>query len=108
MKNASLAELIVDTCRTLFGISVEAEVTRPEVKFGDYATNIALHIAKQLQKSPRDIAGQIADELRTKLGDKAKSVEIAGPGFLNITFSDTALAKIALAPSQTESKIYDG
>ncbi len=54
---------------------------------GDVATNIAMNIAKGLEKSPREVAQTLADAVRERLGARAKSVEVAGPGFINISFS---------------------
>lgn len=55
-----------------------------DVRHGDLASNIALVLAKSAKMSPKILAEQIAQKLR----DPAfQSVEIAGPGFLNVTFS---------------------
>ena len=65
---------------------------------GDYATSIALQIAKPAGKNPRDIAQIIADQLHG-VADISK-VEIAGPGFINITLnraSQAALVQTILA-----------
>ena len=69
--------------------TVSVELTRPEPKFGDYATNIALRLAKPLGKNPRDIAVEIAQELVAS--NKFEAVEVAGPGFINITLSGEGL-----------------
>ncbi len=49
---------------------------------GDYATNVALTLAKQLGKKPRDVAAAIVAALELPPGYVAK-IEIAGPGFIN-------------------------
>ncbi|MGZ8179385.1 arginine--tRNA ligase [Williamsia sp. SKLECPSW1] len=49
---------------------------------GDYATNIALQIAKKVATPPRDLAQWLADELAGV--DGIATAEIAGPGFLNL------------------------
>ena len=41
-----LEELIADAVQALFGQAVGVELTRPEERFGDYATNVALQLAK--------------------------------------------------------------
>lgn len=64
-------------------------ITRPDPAFGDYTTNVALQLAKPLQKSPREIAETLATALRDT-GEYA-AVEVAGPGFLNVTLQDTAI-----------------
>lgn len=54
-------------------------------EFGDLATNIAFQLSPKLQKTPQEIAGMIADRLRTLTG--IEDVSVAGPGFINIRFS---------------------
>ncbi|MEU9073163.1 arginine--tRNA ligase [Kitasatospora sp. NPDC004745] len=65
-------------------------VERPKNRdHGDYATNVALQLAKAAGKPPRAVAELLADRLRGITG--VAKVDIAGPGFLNITL-DTATA----------------
>lgn len=54
--------------------------------FGDIATNIALLLAKEVGKPPREVAQNIADSLKTKSMAVA-SVSVDGPGFINITLT---------------------
>ena len=56
-----------------------------EKKFGDMAANIAMVLAKQAKRNPRELASLIAEKLIEDA--MIANVEIAGPGFLNITFS---------------------
>ena len=66
-------------------IPESAHVERPRNKsHGDYASNIALVLAKQAGRPPRQIAEIIAERLRQVEGIAA--VDVAGPGFLNVTF----------------------
>ena len=53
---------------------------------GDIATNAALVLAKQARMKPRDLAAPIASALRA--ADGVIAVDIAGPGFINVRFSD--------------------
>lgn len=76
-----IAQIIKDE----FDVAVDVHLTRPEPQFGDYATNVAMQLAKPLGKSPRDIAQQLADRLN-ETGEFEK-VEVAGPGFINLTLS---------------------
>jgi arginyl-tRNA synthetase len=64
----------------------KAVIEPPKDKqFGDMSANVAMMLAKQAKKSPRDIATDLADALG---GDaNVEKVDIAGPGFLNFTFS---------------------
>lgn len=76
---------------TLYGVDMTVVVTRPDEQFGDFATNVALQLAKQLGKNPREIAEQIAGGLR-ETGEYSE-VAIAGPGFINVRLSDAALLR---------------
>jgi arginyl-tRNA synthetase len=73
----------------LFNVDVRVDLTRPDPQFGDYATNIAMQLAKPLGKNPREIAEKIAVKLREN--EDFAQVSIAGPGFINIRLSDAAL-----------------
>jgi len=67
----------------------EAEIGRIVVEpprdptHGDMATNAAMVLAKDAGKKPRDLAENIAAKLRAD--DKVASVEVAGPGFINLS-----------------------
>lgn len=55
-------------------------------KHGDVATNLAMLLAKHLHRAPRDIAAELAAWIRDHT-DGVENVEVAGPGFCNVTFS---------------------
>jgi arginyl-tRNA synthetase len=55
---------------------------------GDMATNAAMVLAKEARTKPRDLAEQIAARLRSD--DLIVSVEVAGPGFINLTLKTSA------------------
>ncbi|MGI5470888.1 hypothetical protein [Streptomyces sp. CA-132043] len=59
---------------------------------GDYATNVALRLAKAAGARPREVAGVVAKRLARVPGIAA--VDVAGPGFLNITLGDDAPAAL--------------
>ena len=61
---------------------------------GDYATNVALRLAKPAGRPPREVAELLATELRAVAG--IDSVDVAGPGFLNITLAKAALGQLAV------------
>ncbi len=72
----------------------QVRVERPKNReHGDWATNIALQLAKPAGVPPR----QIAEALSAKLGgiEGVESVDIAGPGFLNITVETAAAGSLA-------------
>jgi len=60
---------------------------------GDVAVNAAMAAGKQLGKAPREIAEALVPALEEALGEDAARIEIAGPGFVNITLSRTYLAR---------------
>lgn len=69
-------------------------IERPKNRdHGDYATNIALRLAKGAGRPPREIAEIVAARLREHPG--VAGVDIAGPGFLNITLAADALGELA-------------
>ena len=59
-------------------------------KFGDYQANFAMSLGKQLGKPPRAIADEVAGRL--KVDDLCEKVEVAGPGFINLTLRAEWLA----------------
>ena len=72
----------------------EVRVERPRQKgHGDYATNLAMTLAKPARQSPRAVAEIVAGHLAKVPGVAA--VEVAGPGFLNITLDDAAQGELA-------------
>ncbi|HEY2789241.1 MAG TPA: arginine--tRNA ligase [Gaiellales bacterium] len=67
------------------GDGVPIRLDRPaDPEHGDYATAVALQLAKPLRAAPRDIAARIAAALDS---DHLASVDVAGPGFLNLRVS---------------------
>ncbi len=75
-------------------VPAEIRVERPRQReHGDWATNIALQLAKQAGRPPREVATLLA----TRLGEVpgVKSVDVAGPGFLNIMLDAAAAGELA-------------
>jgi len=71
-------------------------VERPKNRdHGDWATNIALQLAKPAGTNPRQLAGLLSERLAGIAGVAA--VDIAGPGFLNITVDAAAAGALAKA-----------
>jgi arginyl-tRNA synthetase len=88
------AQVEAGTLRLPDGVPSEVVVERPRSKeHGDYATNVALKLAKRAGMAPRDLAQALADRLAAT--DGIERVDIAGPGFLNITVSAGAQGKVA-------------
>ncbi|MFL6814158.1 MAG: arginine--tRNA ligase [Bradyrhizobium sp.] len=72
------------------GIDLSRVVVEPprEAAHGDMATNAAMVLAKEANTKPRDLAEQLAAKLRED--NLVASVDVAGPGFINITLKPTA------------------
>ena len=72
----------------------DVRVERPRQReHGDYATNVAMTLTKKVGVPPRDLASAIADQLRTTPG--IASVDVAGPGFINISVEAASQAQLA-------------
>ena len=96
----ALAALVADGAITLpDGVPTQVTVERPRQKgHGDYATNVALQLAKSVQvggqgTNPRAFAELVAGRLRAS--DGIGDVEVAGPGFLNISVEASAQGQVA-------------
>ena len=64
--------------------------TPKDPSFGDYSTNIALLLTKELHKNPLEIAKVIKEKISSDILDK---VEIASPGFINFTLNKARLLR---------------
>lgn len=86
-----LQKILVQAGDELYGIGTSAELApAPENTGADYATNLAMQLAKLVHKSPV----VIAEEIKTKIeesGEQNFELSVAGPGFLNFRLSDDAL-----------------
>src|ERR1700689_3715121 len=72
------------------GIDLARVVVEPprDVAHGDMATNAAMVLAKEARARPRDLAEKISAKLRND--DLIAKVDIAGPGFINLTLKPVA------------------
>ena len=76
------------------GVPASVVVERPKNRdHGDYATNVALQLAKKAGLKPRDLAGLLAERLEKV--DGIGAVDIAGPGFLNVTVAEGTQGRVA-------------
>jgi arginyl-tRNA synthetase len=72
----------------------EVVIERPKnADHGEYATNVALRLAKAAGKPAREVAELVATRLRA--ADGIAGVDVAGPGFLNITLAADTLGALA-------------
>ncbi|GAA0802013.1 arginine--tRNA ligase [Spirilliplanes yamanashiensis] len=103
MTPAKLAATVLTAARAVFtarGLDLSVlpasiTVERPRnPEHGDYASNLAMQVAKRAGlNNPRELATALAEELGRAPG--VKSVEIAGPGFLNIRLDAAAAGSLA-------------
>ena len=83
-------DLVVDDS----AVPTEIKVERPKNReHGDYATNIALQLAKPAGRPPREVAEAVAKHLAATPG--VVKVDIAGPGFLNLTLDAAEQGEVA-------------
>ena len=101
MTPADLAELLRGTAAKVLAehgldasvLPESLEVERPRnPEHGDYASNLAMRVAKRAGVAPRDLAGWLADALTAH--DAIASADVAGPGFLNIRLAPDAQGAI--------------
>jgi arginyl-tRNA synthetase len=79
---AELAEPLSQAVAALGADGAPVRLERPaDPTHGDYASAVAMSLAKPLRSAPRDIAGRIVEQLRSPWVEGA---EIAGPGFINL------------------------
>ncbi|HZN19690.1 MAG TPA: arginine--tRNA ligase [Micromonosporaceae bacterium] len=120
MTPAQLATQVLAAARAVFADRALDRSALPEAtgverprnpEHGDYASTLALQLAKRVGLPPRELAAALADQLGRASG--IKSVEVAGPGFLNIRLDAAAtgeLARIAVQQGRGygHSAVLDG
>ncbi|MFJ1460186.1 arginine--tRNA ligase [Nocardia sp. N2S4-5] len=90
---ATAAKVLVERGSDPAVLPDEVKVERPRnPEHGDYATNVAMQVAKKAGMNPRELAGLLADALAAT--DGVESAEVAGPGFLNIRLAAAAQGAI--------------
>ena len=98
-----ISRTIKEAVKELFSVDLNVELTRPEEQFGDFATNVALQIAHKAGQTPREVAQAIADKLKDKL-----DIQVAGPGFINITLKDSDLFQAASNAPGSKLQLFAG
>ncbi len=75
----------------VLGLSVgEINLEHPaDVANGDFATNVALSLAKAAKANPRELGNKIAAELSKQNIEHIEKIEVAGPGFINFFLSNS-------------------
>jgi arginyl-tRNA synthetase len=86
-----LTEVIREVLESAFGIKDASFVVEhpKDLAHGDYATNVALVIAKTLNKNPKEVAEILVQAIKKSGSERIAQVSVAGPGFINMTLSRT-------------------
>ena len=101
MTPADLAELLKSTAAAVLAahdldpdaLPETVAVDRPRnPEHGDYATNVALQLAKKVGVNPRELAGWLAEALID--ADGIAAADVAGPGFVNLRIDAAAQGRI--------------
>ena len=88
----SLPALLSARVEAVAGIDPELRpATRPQ--FGHYQSNVALRLAKQQGRPPREVAAALVEQI--DLADLCEPLEVAGPGFINLRIRSDVLARVA-------------
>lgn len=87
-----ISSAIQSAVKALYGLDTSVELSRPEPKFGDFATNVAMKLAGPTKKRSQDIAAELCARLEDD--SNIDSLNIAGPGFINIRISNDNLNKV--------------
>ena len=74
-------------------VEIKSITVEPSDNFGDYASNVALVLAGQVDKKPREIAEEITEKLQEAKIKDIKKIDVAGPGFVNFYLSDEFFIK---------------
>lgn len=91
-----LASAVADGTLTIEGELPAVKVERPRSReHGDWATNVAMQLAKRAGKNPRELGEFLA--ARIAAHDGVEEAEVAGPGFVNIRLSAASVGELARA-----------
>ena len=91
-----LASAVADGTLTIEGELPAVKVERPRSReHGDWATNVAMQLAKRAGRNPRELGELLA--ARIAAHDGVEEAEVAGPGFVNIRLSAASVGELARA-----------
>ncbi|MEX0965007.1 MAG: arginine--tRNA ligase [Pseudohongiellaceae bacterium] len=93
----TLQQLVGDSLSKVSGIENGDPnvITASKPEFGDYQSNGVMSIAKRAGSNPRELATAVVEDLSSKANPLIAKMEVAGPGFINIHLSDSALMQRA-------------
>ncbi len=94
-----LKTMIKNAVMNAFEVEIDLESITIEIpkekSHGDYSTNVAMRLTKQLKKNPREVAQGIIDNAELVASNISKC-EIAGPGFINFIMESTSITDVIL------------
>lgn len=91
-----LASAVADGTLTIEGELPAVKVERPRSReHGDWATNVAMQLAKRAGRNPRELGELLAARIAAHAG--VEEAEVAGPGFVNIRLSAASVGELARA-----------
>ncbi len=91
-----LAKLVAESRLPAAELPESVVIERPKNReHGDWATNVAMQLSARFGLKPREFAELLAGELTAD--DQVSKVDVAGPGFINITLSTAAAGELAKA-----------
>ena len=103
-----IRQLIQQVIKSVYGIDFDVEkikVDYPPEGVGDFATNVALLLAKEVGNSPMNVAGELAEsirdltssalEVRSRIFDSEK-IEVAKPGFINFYLAEKLVQEVVV------------
>ena len=88
----------------------EGELIKPtDLSHGDYTTNIALILAKQLGRNPMEVGEEIAEMLRAEgVARSVEKVEVVKPGFINFWISEEELSNSIYGSNGQVDQVFAG
>ena len=105
--SAKIVSALKDVLKETYVLDAEAGILNIEIpkdpKMGDYSSTCAMRLAKTLHQNPKMIAETVAEGLKGKLPE-AETIEIAGPGFINLPKTPTA----AITPAKENGSWWNG
>lgn len=98
-------QILKEIVQKLYAVELEEVLIEfpKEITFGDIALPLAMQLAKQLAKNPREVATALVDALAERHLPEIAKVEVAGPGFINVTFTEQYLVQLIDAGFSTVS-----
>jgi arginyl-tRNA synthetase len=106
MLKQKIKRIVLEAAETA-GVTISDElkskitVTYPDSQHGDYATNAALILAKEIKQNPKELADKLIASLAS---DEYEKIEVAGPGFINFTLKNDFLISAILESREVVPK----